>query len=154
MQDERTPARPYRSLYGGGWLTPAQFLAEGMCARQARKDKTELPLKFWNEEKWKRVFLLQHRFALSLLKVYDAESVMRALRTSTGKGVYSLGAKFLDPLVRDEQRKAERQEAARAAKSVEPPVSSEPPAERPKEAEPPRPAFVRKQTNLSKLKNI
>lgn len=155
MAQEQSAASPHKSRFGGGWLTPAQFLAEGMVARKARKEGTDLPLKFWEKERWKRDFLLQLRHAHSLLKVYSHEAIVAALRTRKGSTVYSLGAQFiLDPLIRVEQERLDRRAAAADVKAQADPKPTPPPpvAEAPV-AEQPRPAFVRENT-LSKLKGL
>ncbi len=119
-----------------------------MVARQARSKKLTLPMFFWNIEKWKRQFLLQIRQANSLLKLYSYQAILRALRTYEGKKVFSLGAPFLDPLIKAEQEKLDR-DKQRIVETPAPPVEhvhTEPQA--------PRPAFVPKQNALSKLKEL
>ncbi len=148
MADTQSETCPYQSRYGGGWQAPSQFLAESMVARQARMKKTSLPLKFWRLERWNREYQAQARHASSLLRLYDCEAIMRALRTPEGKKIYSLGAKFLDPLVRVEQERLDRLKAARQAAPPEP--EPEPPA---KDASP-RPAFVETKSTLSKLRDL
>jgi hypothetical protein len=111
---EETDKSRYPSL-GGGFVTGAQYLAERMCERLARKNKKPLPPKFWNAPEWKRTFLLQLRHAHSLLKVYRVEAVVRALNTPDGKGAYSLGAGWLDAVIRAEQARVEAAERKAAA---------------------------------------
>ena len=94
MAAERSEASPYESRFDGGWLAPAQFLAEGMVARQARAKKTVLPMKFWNDDRYKRAFMVQLRLATSLLKIYDFEAIIRVLRSKAAKNVFSFGAKI------------------------------------------------------------
>ncbi len=124
MAENRTDNTPYESLYGGGWLTPNQFLAESMCARKARSKGQTLPPKFWEvNETWKREFLLQIRHVSGLLRLYSAESIIKALRTPGGRKVYSFVAKWLDPLIAEQQRIIELQQANVAiVKDVEPQV--------------------------------
>lgn len=120
-----------------------------MVSRIARKDNTELPQKFWEKDKWKRLFLLQIRHANSLLKLYSYEAIVKALRTPQGKKLYSLGAQWLDPLIKSEQEKIDIRLAAMAEqtpKEVEQlPTATD---------EKPREAFVRKPSPLSKLRGL
>lgn len=148
MPSEKTDKSGYQSRFGGGWIAPGQFIAESMCDRIARKDKAELPLKFWTLERWKRPFLLQLRHANSLLKLYSAEAIIRALRTPEGKRVYSLGAQWLDPLIRVEQERVDRQaEAREKAPAAEP----APPAAT---TEPPRQPYKPRPSPLDKLRQL
>ena len=147
MAENRSPESPWQSKWGGGWVSSGQYLAEGMVARIAKKDGIDLPHRFWMLSRWKRVFLLQLRFANSLLKLYEPAAIVKALRTPEGKRVYSLGAKWLDPLVRDQQERLDRQEQIReAVEPVSPPPESV--------VEPPRPTFVEKPHLLSKLRDL
>jgi len=155
VAQEQSAASPHRSRFGGGWLSNGQFLAEGMVARKARYEKTELPLKFWEQERWKRDFLLQLRHANSLLKVYSFAAIIAALKSKKGANLFSLGAQFiLDPLVRTEQERLDRRENAAEAKAQADPKPELPPATaEPPVTEQPRPAFVRPNA-LSKLKGL
>lgn len=117
----------------------------------ARKEGRELQCKFWNLDLWKRKYLLQVRAANSLLKVYDCSAIIKALKTPEGKRIYSLGAKWLVPIVKTEQEKIRLQQLAR--KELQP----EPKAIEPVETkiEPPRPSFPAKKRNtLSILKEF
>ena len=108
-QEQPSEIRPYRSRYGGGFLTAQQFLAEGMCARLARNKKFDLPDRFWNLPTWKRTFLAQLRFANGLVKLYDPKAIVAALKRCPG--AYSLGAKWLDPYFQEEQLRLNRKAA-------------------------------------------
>ena len=48
MAKNRSDSSKYESRQGGGWITSAQFLAEVMCERYAKKNGEELVYKFWN----------------------------------------------------------------------------------------------------------
>lgn len=150
MPEQWSESCPYTSLYGGGYISASQYLAESMVARRARYNNITLPNKFWNIERWKRVFLLEVRHASRLLTLYSVEAIIKALRTKEGKRVYSFGAKWLDPLIAEEQRLID---VANAAKSQESEV---------KETEPtvvvgktgPRPAFSPTKSKLDKLREF
>lgn len=69
----------YRSNNTGNKCTAAQYLAETMCTRQARKTNTDLPLKFWNLPKWKKTYMQQLFRANALIKAYSEEVLVRAI---------------------------------------------------------------------------
>jgi len=120
-----------------------------MVARKARKDKVDLPVKFWMQERWKREFLLQVRHAAGLLRLYSVAAIVAALRTPKGKQAFSLKAPFLDPLIRVEQERVDR----RAPPAPAEPTSPAPPAELPPPVVSPRPSFGQPTTStLSKLR--
>lgn len=111
----------YQSHFGGGYVTVAQFLAEGMCARMARKQGKDLPDRFWNLPAWKRIWLNQQRLADALLKLYDARAIIAALKRV--KWVCSLGNTMtLDPLLREEQDRLDRQKQAVAGQPTSQPT--------------------------------
>jgi hypothetical protein len=87
MAGKKTEKTPYQSSYGAGYIRADQWVTEKLCALMAKKSGSELPDKFWNLTKWKSVFRRQVQLASSLLIMYDAEAVSRALRD---KRMYSL----------------------------------------------------------------
>lgn len=151
MGKERTEKCPYQSRFAGGWLCASQFLAESMVARVARKDHTELPDRFWLKEKWLKEYRLQVKHASVLLETFEAAAIIAALRTTRGRGVFSLGAKsILMPLIRAEQERLGRQAVAQEQAALAAPESPAPlPAN-----EAPRPAFAPRSSVLSKLRDL
>jgi len=155
MAEERSEKCRWKSRFAvDTWISSSQYLAENMCDRQARKKKTTLPFKFWDKEispTWHREFLMQLRHANSLLKLYSVEAIVAALRSPKGKNVFSLGAKWLDPIIQEEQRRfdvAQEKQAVRLAKEeTQPVVASNIP-------EAPRPSFTNHQSILSKLRDL
>jgi hypothetical protein len=93
----------YKSRYTDRLVTVAQYLAELVCERQAKKEKTDLFFHFWQHPRWKRTFLYQVQLANGLLKLYAEEAILTALKKNPG--IYSLNANFLDPLIQAEQEK-------------------------------------------------
>lgn len=153
MAQNESPLSPFKSRYGGGYIPRHKFLAEAMCARKARMKGIDLPSHFWNGkflngDYWKREYCLQLRQALSLLKIYSCEAIIKALRTKEGSKIYSFGAKWLDPLIKTEQEKIDilkkkMEEEAKAEEVKEEPVVSQP-----------REAFIPQNNNkLSRLKD-
>jgi hypothetical protein len=134
------------SRYTDKKVGSAQYLAEIMCERMAKKENYgDLPYKFWSTTKWKRTFLYQVQLANSLLKLYMVEAIIMALRKR--QDIYSLNANFLDPIIKQEQTKLER-----AAKALEnkPPENTKPVDT----TEKPRPSFTDKKSTLSKLRDL
>src|SRR5687768_14677129 len=109
MSDNASQKRPFRSSYGGGWITAQQLLAEVICARIARRDNVELVEGFWKSPRWSRECRLQLVLAASLLKEFSVAAVLAALKTTRGKRLYSLGLKsVLVPLIQAEQERLDR----------------------------------------------
>lgn len=121
-----------------------------MCDRVARKNKAHLPDKFWQTPRWKRTFLLQLRLANSLLKIYSYDSIVAALRSRDGRRVYSLGANWLDDLIRAEQEKVDRAKRLQEARPQEP----EPRTTASGKHEEPRKAFAATPSLLNKLRGL
>lgn len=91
------------SKYTEKLVTEQAALAEIVLERQNKNIK--LPKHFWNDERWARNFKTQLRFAIQLLRIYCYEAIESALESKQGKNIYSLSAKWLDPLIKQEQSK-------------------------------------------------
>lgn len=124
-------------------------MAEAMCARMAASKGENLGQKFWAIPRWERTFRLQLQSANSLLKIYDFEVIKAALNTKEGKKIYSLGAKWLIPILETEAMKFKhRQESVQEVAEPEPsPANSEIPTG-------PRPAFSKSKSQLNKLREL
>lgn len=139
-------ARPYRSRLGQHWLGAAQFLAEGMCLRLAKRDRREIGDGFWNSEAWAKEFVLQTVHASKLLKDFSLEAIIAALKTTRGQKVYSLGLRsVIVPLAKLEQERLDRAAKARE----EAPVVEEAPA-----SDSARPQIQTGNSILAKLKGL
>lgn len=148
-QNQRINRKIYRSRFGATvLLTAGQYLAESMCNRQARKLGIVLPDKFWGMDQWKSIFFLQLKAANALLRKYDAEAIIAAMRSPRGKNCYSLSATWVVPLIHVEQGKLIR-EAARVALHPEAPKQ-----EATIVAEKPREAYATQKSPLSALKGL
>ena len=79
------------SKYTDRLITEAQYLAERMCERVAKRDKRSLPYKFWDNEDWSKIFIFQVVKANQLLKKYSLEIILRALAKPRAFSIYSLG---------------------------------------------------------------
>jgi len=104
MAKQRSDDSKYESRHGGGWITPAQFLAEVMCERTAKENLEELPIKFWNKPRWKKEFFKQLNLANTILKDHDAAVVSKALKSKEGKKIFSLGAPWFKKLILLEEK--------------------------------------------------
>lgn len=89
--------RGYQSSYGAEkQITAAQRLSEMICERQAARNGTQLPARFWTRPEWRGPFHQQVVQANRLLKLYDPEAIFGAL--GENPRVYSLGAPFFAEL--------------------------------------------------------
>lgn len=133
--------RVFVSRYGAGDnITAAQYIAEIMCERLARKDKEDLPVKFWNTPKWQRTFKQQILAAHSILKLHKADAIIAALKKTPT--VLSLRAEWLQPIIQECQQKL---------KIV---ITTIDKLEVASTTEKPRETFVTKKSTLSKLRDL
>lgn len=87
-------------------ITEAQWLAECMCERKAIANNVQLPTQFWSKDPvWKKEWLKQCIMANRLLKKYSLQAILAALKNEKSSRTYSLGSKFLKPLIEIEQNK-------------------------------------------------
>lgn len=89
----------------------ARQIAEIMCKRFFKtKGYKELPAKFWNDKRFARDYKLQMIRAFALLKEYDGQVILNAINSPDGVKIYSLSAKWLDPILEREKCKLEQKE--------------------------------------------
>lgn len=139
MAKQRSDNSKYESRHGGGWITPAQFLAELMCERFAKKNGQDIPPKFWYKDPWKKEFFKQLSIANRLLEKYDPAIVSKALRSPEGKKIFSLGAPWLKKLIDYEEYKFKEINIEKIEESKVLPTKQ---------------SFVVKKSTISKLKDI
>lgn len=102
MSQQPTEKCRYPSPYSpGGWVSGPQYIIELICEAKARKEKKDLPVKFWNLKEWASYYKSQLRCVYSLLKKYDEAALINTLRNN--KGIYSLRADFVIRYIEKEQ---------------------------------------------------
>ena len=138
MSKQKFPSR-YSS---GSFVTAAQYIAELMCEKQARRKKLDLPQKFWQIDYWKKPYKIQLIAAQGLLKIYDVKAILNALKAKDGSNIYSLHAPHLDDIIKREQASLDRKPAA-----PEKEITRKSTTERPRD-------HVVKKTALGKLRDL
>ena len=94
MSKRRTDLSKYKSPSTGDFCTPAQYVAEIICQRQAKHEKAGiLPYKFWNKGKWKNIYIRQIGLANKLIKEFGEDAMMKFLNSKEGFKTISLGAR-------------------------------------------------------------
>jgi hypothetical protein len=96
MSKGRTELSKYRSPSTGDYCTAAQYIAEIICQRIADKDKIgTLAYKFWNQPKWKKIYIRQVGLANKLIKKHGDDFV-RFIKSKSGNWIVSLAMKGID----------------------------------------------------------
>ena len=113
MAKNRTNKSTFKSIYGNGFVTPAQYLTEALCFLVARQKGIDLTDQFWNDQDWRKFFRHQVTMAYKLLKDYDIQAILKALKDRRVKNkIKSLGARFmLDPIIREYQKEIDHQKS-------------------------------------------
>jgi hypothetical protein len=83
----------YQSCMGGGEITAAQFVMEKFLLLLASQEKTNLPEKFWQLDKYKQLWKRHVRSVHKLLKVYEVEAITSGLKDRRLKNLRSLSQK-------------------------------------------------------------
>jgi len=113
MAKNRTNKSTFKSIYGNGFVTPAQYLTEALCFLVARQRGINLPDRFWESKEWAKFFRHQVTLANRLLKKYDIDAILKALKDRRIKNkIRSLGANFmLVPVVEEYQKEINHQKS-------------------------------------------
>lgn len=92
--------KSFRSPSTGEPCTCAQYVAEIMCQRMATKNKEgTLGYKFWNNAKWKKVYIRQVALANKLAKQFGDDVFARFINSKQGKNIYSLGQRNIASMI-------------------------------------------------------
>lgn len=103
--------KKYKSPNSGEPCTFPQYAAELLCAREAKKKKIDLGLKFWNTEAWKKKFTTHIVSVNKKLKKYDAQAILNALKRKDMAWALSLFIPAMDTAIKEEQRKLDKEAA-------------------------------------------
>lgn len=105
----------YKSNYGGGMVTPPNYLIECLCVLIAKHDKIELPHKFWKEKFWAKVWGAQSKNVNNILKTYPHQVVLEALRDRRCWKLRSFGANWLiEPILKEKLKLHEAQQKSKS----------------------------------------
>lgn len=93
----------YISKYSNGkYVTAAQYITELICENKAKQDKKDLYFKFWTSKEWSLYYRNQIATANKLVKKYNPQAIIRALKTTQATKIYSLRAPHLIPIIEQE----------------------------------------------------
>lgn len=100
----------YPSKYSNGkMISAAQYIAEFICERKAKKQKTDLHYRFWLSKEWEKEYKGQIAAAHKLLKIYDCKSIIDGLNSIQGLKIYSLRAPHLSGIIEQAIKKKKNQ---------------------------------------------
>ena len=102
-------ARRFPSNYGGGDITPAQYIIELICAKKAAMSKTNLSYKFWYTTEWSSFFKRWLRQVHILLKKYDALAIINALNDEKSGKRWSIHTDFMLNLIDEHSKKLKKE---------------------------------------------
>lgn len=99
------------SKYSNGKaVSAAQFITEMVCEHKAVLEKKDLHYRFWTNKEWAQFYRSQIGTANKLLKKYDAKAIIKALKNTKARKIYSLRAPHLIPIIEQEQILLDQQE--------------------------------------------
>jgi hypothetical protein len=111
MSKEYSEKNRFLSIYGSGYITAPQYLTEQLCAQVARSTQEDLIDRFWKLPKWTKFFKEQIPAAFTLLKKYDVEAILKALKDKRAYKVYSFRAPWFIKIVQQYQTQIDLIEA-------------------------------------------
>ena len=101
MAKERSDRSKYTSPSTGEFCTCAQYVAELMCTRMAqRKNQGTQAYKFWNTDKWKKIYQFQVILANRLISKYSELALVKAVQSRELSRAYSLRHPKVNEVVR------------------------------------------------------
>lgn len=90
----------YPSKYSNGkQVSAAQYIAEMICERLAKRNKKDLHYRFWLSSDWEKEYKGQITAANKLLQSYDFNEIVHALNSTYGLKIYSLRAPHLPGII-------------------------------------------------------
>lgn len=98
-------SKTYISELDGRECGPAQIITELILINDAKKSNSVLPSKYWMQYPWSVRYKQQIVAANTLLKVYDPQAIINALRSKETKWITSLRVKKLQEYIQIEQDK-------------------------------------------------
>jgi len=94
----------YPSRYSNGkQVTISQYITELICENKAKYDKEDLGYRFWTNPKWSKFYRDQIATANKLVKKYNGNAIIKALKNQKANKIYSLRAPGLIKLIEHEQ---------------------------------------------------
>jgi hypothetical protein len=109
----------YPSKYSNGKeVTAAQYIVEMICERIAKKNKKDLHYRFWISPEWEKEYKGQIAAAHKLLKKYDFNTIVHALKSTEGSKIYSLRAPHLSDII-DKTALIRKQQPILQTKNIE-----------------------------------
>lgn len=95
----------YISKYSNGkTVTAAQYITELICENKAKKEKKDLHYKFWTNNQWSKFYRDQIATANKLVKQFNEQAIIKAIKNIKAEKIYSLRAPHLIPIIEEEQR--------------------------------------------------
>lgn len=93
----------YLSKYSNGKnVSAAQYITELICENKARQEKKDLHFKFWTNKEWAAYYRNQIATANKLVKKYNEQAIIRALKNKKAEKIYSLRAPHLIAIIEHE----------------------------------------------------
>lgn len=90
----------YISKYSNGKeVSAAQYITELICENKAKQEKKDLHFKFWTNKEWAAYYRNQIATANKLVKKYNEQAIIRALKNSKAQKIYSLRAPHLVAII-------------------------------------------------------
>ena len=105
MAKNRTQKCCYKSRYNESFVTPAQYITELICEKNALNKHNDLPRKFWELPEWANMYKYQIKYANQLIKKYPHQAVVKALLDPRTRSVYSLANPILRPIIEEYKTK-------------------------------------------------
>lgn len=102
MAREQSEHSRYPSRYSPkGFVRSDQYIIELICEKKAKREKKDLPVKFWDSPEWANFFKSQLRKCKSLLTRYSADTIIKSLQDKRAYSIYSLHAPWLVDIIEE-----------------------------------------------------
>lgn len=84
---DQSEARPFKSLYKEGYITPPNYLCELIFQRRGEYDKNAVPQELWLNKKFKSQYVGQLIHINKLLNQYSISTLISAFKESKALSV-------------------------------------------------------------------
>lgn len=105
---DQTDIRPFKSIYKDGYVTVDNYIAELIFQRRSEYNNISLPHRFWNDPKYKNLYIAQIVHINRLLEKVSSAAILKAFKESKAASILNKKLQELAIQFQSEMDKTQR----------------------------------------------